>query len=78
MTSSEAAITIKDKIIPQLSELGLEAFVLSGYVKCEGDTVERLVIVNGGNNVAYQDGMGPLIAMAAGWGKQQLKVDPSG
>lgn len=73
MTSDQIAASIQEKIFPQLSELGVETFVLAGYIRSGDDKVERLVIVNGGGNVAHQDGMSFLVTAAAQRGAQGLK-----
>ena len=76
MHAHECAEQIVSKIAPQLSELGVEAFVLTAYLKttdAEGrESVERYVIVNGGNNIPMQDGLRPMVIMAGRWKDGQL------
>lgn len=71
MTAQESAQQLLDKIVPQLSELGFEAFVLAAYHRTHDDggneVIARQVIVNGGNNVPMQDGLRPMVIMGARW-----------
>jgi hypothetical protein len=71
MTGPECAQQVVTKIVPQLNELGMSAFVLTGYITTvneEGEEViERHVIANGGGNAPMQDGLRPMVIMGARW-----------
>lgn len=71
MTAQESAQQLVDRIAPQLSELGFEAFIFAAYHRSvdgnEKEVVERHIIVNGGNSIPMQDGLRPMVIMAARW-----------
>ncbi len=62
------AADLKRRIQPHLEELGVEAFVVFGYVKGADGKTTRLVVVNDGQDAAYRDGLRPAILFAMGWG----------
>lgn len=73
MTAQDKIKAFAERIQPQLEELGIEAFVLAGYMKDSDGKITR--ITYGGappNEPAYEDGLRVLQALAAKWGMGQL------
>ncbi len=61
---------MREQVVPRLQEFGMEAFVIVGYVRLEGDVLQRVCIANDGGNPAYQDGLRPVIHFASMWSNQ--------
>lgn len=65
------------RVVPVMQEYGLSAFVLIGYRENNDGKLNRVCIVNTGNNPAYEDGLRPLIAFAHAWGAIPPIANPS-
>lgn len=67
---------LKNRIVPRMQEAGIEAFVMVGYAKFDGESLKRFVFVNDGKNPAYADGLQPVIRVGAIWGQDSLDLPP--
>jgi len=56
------------RIIPVMQEYGLSAFVIAGYFEDGEGGIKRGLIVNTQRNPAFEDGLRPIIQIAAIWG----------
>lgn len=76
MTPREVIEDLKQRIVPRMQEAGIEAFALVGYAKFDGEHLTRFVIVNDGDNPAYQDGLRPVVQFARFWGMEAAEFPP--
>lgn len=67
---------LKRRLQPHLEELGVEAFIILGYAKKGDGRTMRLVVVNDGQDVAYQDGLRSAILFAMAWGGPMARPAP--
>jgi len=67
MTAMELAKELKLKMKSQLDELGVEGFVLMGYVKDGDGKINRFAVANSGDNPAVEDGLRQIVAFANVW-----------
>lgn len=72
MTAQQKIEAFSERIRPHLEELGVEAFVLAGYMHDADGKVSRITIGGNPGNPAYEDGLRTLNALAAKWGMGQL------
>lgn len=72
MDAQEVAGEIKDRIVPRLQELGIDACVISGYRTDAAGVVSKFTVGFDGNNSAYADGLRPLLQAAGYWGGGKL------
>lgn len=72
MTAQEVCEHVAKNIVPQLQELGIEAFVLVGYAKDGDGKVTKINLALPGQNPAYQDGLRTIQMLADRWGQGQL------
>jgi hypothetical protein len=72
MTAEEQAQHIAEKILPQLQEIGIEAFVLAGYASDGDGKVHKVTLGVEGSNPAYADGLRTLAVLTGRWGKGEL------
>lgn len=72
MTAQEVGKEIQDRIVPQLRELGIEAFVLTGYLSDGDGKVSRVTLGTSGDNPAYDDGLRKMLVLGNAWGAGQL------
>jgi hypothetical protein len=72
MTAQDAARHVQEYIAPRLNELGMEAFVITGYLRDGEGKVQRVTFGTSGGNAAYDDGLRPMQVMSARWGTGQL------
>lgn len=72
MTAEDTIKQINDKIMPQLQELGVEAFVMAAYIRDNGGKITKARMGADGGNPAYQDGLRSLNILHAKWGQGQL------
>lgn len=72
MDAAQAAQHIQEKIMPQLAEFGVEAFMVCGYLKDGDGKIHRVTFGYDGDHPAYADGLRPMQIMAAQWGAGKL------
>lgn len=72
MTAQEVGKQINERVVPMLSELGVEAFVMAAYVKDGDGKVTRVTFGAPSDNPAYDDGLRNIITLANQWGAGQL------
>ena len=68
MTAPEQLDYLREQALPRLSEGGLEGFVLTGYLRLEDGSLQRVCFANTGHNPAIEDGLRQIIAVAHIWG----------
>lgn len=79
MEKAEALELIGRKIVPTLEEFGIEGFVITGYIKCDGDRVERFTACcTPKKNAAIEDGLGKLAIFSSMWAASQPSQVPPG
>ncbi len=72
MDAAQVTQQMQERLVPHFEELGLEAFVIIGYLR-EGDgAVKRVTFGALNKNPAFNDGLAPILAAAAKWGAGQL------
>lgn len=76
MTAQEQLTYLREQALPRLSEGGLEAFVIVGYLRTGDGEIQRVCLANTGKNPAYEDGLQKLIAFAHMWGAQPRAPQP--
>lgn len=72
MDTKQIMQALNERVAPQLSELGVEAFIIAGYIRQENDSVSRFTLGHSGTNAAYADGLRPVEIMATQWGAGKL------
>lgn len=72
MTAQQVAEEVQRKIVPQLQELGFEAFALTGYLSDGEGKIQKVTVGHDGNNPAYADGIRPMLQAAVIWAKGGL------
>lgn len=72
MTAQEVNEHIAKNIVPQLQELGMEAFVLVGYQQDDSGKTNRVMMFLPGANPAYTDGLKQMANLCDAWGKGML------
>lgn len=68
MTSQEICQEISANISPKLEELGIEGFVMSGYLVDSEGKMKKFTVCQTNKNVAIEDGLAPLARFASIWG----------
>lgn len=58
---------IKKRISPQLEEMGVEGFLLIGYIRTGDGKRNRLMMVSAGDDPAIADGLEPVARAGAVW-----------
>lgn len=59
---------IKTRITPQLQEMGVDGFLIVGYMTLGDGSKSRLLLVSDGGDPAIRDGLHPVAHAAAVWG----------
>lgn len=72
MEVAQVGKEIESRILPQLNELGLAAFVLVGYLEDGDGKTHRVTLGSSGHNPAQADGLRGMQIMAQKWGAGQL------
>lgn len=67
MTKEEISQHLQDKIKPVFEELGIEGFVMVGYVNSGDGELKRLMLVQMSRNAAVQDGLRPVLTFGRMW-----------
>jgi hypothetical protein len=73
MTAQQKIEAFTERVRPHLEELGIEAFVMVGYMKDADGKVSRITLGGTpGGNPSYEDGLRPMQILASKWGMGQL------
>jgi hypothetical protein len=68
MTAEQQLTYLREQALSRLSEGGVEAFVLVGYLRTEGGELQRVCLADTAKNPAFEDGLRPVIHFAHMWG----------
>ena len=69
MTAQEAGQQIAQRVVPQLQELGIEAFTFAGFLTDGEGVVHKITFGYPGNNPAYADSLRKIQAVSNMWGQ---------
>jgi hypothetical protein len=75
MTSTEFQTMLKERVVPMLSEIGVEGFVIAGYVT-DGDRRSGRFAMCIANSPPVEDGLRQLATFAGMWAAPAAEFAP--